>query len=366
MPGQDAKFAESAGAGGSDVRQGVGPGEQVARIAVDLGEHDQSDGEISGSVEDYGKQSQNRRREAEESAADGSTQNFISRAAPEARREGESRGQQPCQQKANSSNAHGNGPALAQEALYRLAESMRSAKIAVDRAAEVSHVKTEDVLFTGPRLAQGAHTFGVQAWVEFALVGIKAGSQPHQRRRKQSAQQDERSDRSELLGEALCDFPGPRFQQHFWQRHWCVLVHRRAARARGRTVSVASGFGVVNLFHGVHAAVGFGEQALDVETILRTECRAYAQGNQVAAGNFPARLDGQLIQAAGLFAGSLRTHPRSNDHEFISAHASNIIVASAGFLQMAGKVLQQVIAFEMAIEIVNLLEVVEVADHYGE
>ncbi len=56
MPGQDAKFAESAGAGGGDVRQDVGLGEQVAGIAIDLGEDDQSDGEISGRVEDDRKQ----------------------------------------------------------------------------------------------------------------------------------------------------------------------------------------------------------------------------------------------------------------------------------------------------------------------
>jgi len=32
-----------------------------------------------------------------------------------------------------------------------------------------------------------------------------------------------------------------------------------------------------------------GEQALDVETIRRTEGRSHAQANQVAAGNFSAR-----------------------------------------------------------------------------
>jgi hypothetical protein len=57
-------------------------------------------------------------------------------------------------------------------------------------------------VFTGARLAQGAHTFGVQAGVEFALVGIETGSQAHQRGRKQSAQQDEPSDRPKVP----CDF----------------------------------------------------------------------------------------------------------------------------------------------------------------
>src|SRR5260370_267710 len=84
MPGQDANFTESPGAGGSDVREGVGLGEQVPRIAVDLGEHDQSDGEISGSVEDYGKQGQHRRRNTEKSATDAGSENFISPPPPEA------------------------------------------------------------------------------------------------------------------------------------------------------------------------------------------------------------------------------------------------------------------------------------------
>ncbi len=56
---------------------------------------------------------------------------------------------------------------------------MRSAEIAVDGAAEVAGVKAENVVFTGARLAQGADTFGVEAGVEFALVGIEAGSQAH-------------------------------------------------------------------------------------------------------------------------------------------------------------------------------------------
>src|SRR6266481_73418 len=189
MPSQNANFAESPGAGGGDMRQGVSLGEQVPRIAVDFGEHDQCDSEISGSVEDYGQQGQYRRRNAEESAADGGPQNFISRAVPEAGGESGSRGKQPCQQKANANHAHGDRPTLAQKTLYRLAESMRRAKIAVDGAAEVSGIKAEDVVFTGARLAQGAHTLGVQAGIEFALIGIEAGSQAHQRGRNQSTQQ---------------------------------------------------------------------------------------------------------------------------------------------------------------------------------
>src|SRR5271166_4820295 len=72
------------------------------------------------------------------------------------------------------------------------------------------------------------------------------------------------------------------------------------------------------------------------------------------------------MQAAGLFAGILRTQARSDQYKFISAHARKIVVATAGVPQLLGKTLQQVVAFEVAVEIVNLLEIVEVADHHRE
>src|ERR1700687_3245670 len=71
-------------------------------------------------------------------------------------------------------------------------------------------------------------------------------------------------------------FQGCIFGDDILGRVMTVLVHRCSAPARGRKVRIANGLGVVNLFHGVHASVGFGEQTLDVETILRTECRAHA------------------------------------------------------------------------------------------
>src|SRR5258708_20315780 len=207
MPRQDAKFAESPGACGGDVRQGVSLGKQVPRIAVDLGEHDQSDSEISGSVENYGKQGQHRCRNAEESAADAGTENFISWTAPKAGGEGESRGQQPCQQKANASDTHGDGPALTQETLYRLAESMRGAEIAVNRVAEVAGIKAENVVFTSARLAQAAHTFAVPAALEFPLVAIQTASHAHQRGRKHPAKKHDHADRSKFLCEGPYDCP---------------------------------------------------------------------------------------------------------------------------------------------------------------
>ena len=71
------------------------------------------------------------------------------------------------------------------------------------------------------------------------------------------------------------------------------------------------------------------------------------------------------MQPAGLLARSFRAESGSDDHEFIAAHAGDIIVAAVDFPQSRAEILQQVVAFEVAIEIVNLLEVVEVAHHHG-
>ncbi len=152
-------------------------------------------------------------------------QNFISGTPPEAGGEGESRGEQPCQQKADASHAQGDGPALAQKSLYGLAEGVRRAEIAVHGAAQVAGVKAEDVVFSGARLAQGAHAFGIQAGIEFTFVGIEAGSQADQRRRKQSAEQDERGDGSQFSREACVRFSMPRFLR----RIFCIEPTWRAS-----------------------------------------------------------------------------------------------------------------------------------------
>ena len=123
---------------------------------------------------------------------------------------------------------------------------------------------------------------------------------------------------------------------------------------------------MVNLLHGIHAAIGLGEQAFDVETVLRTKRRPDAEAHQFAAGNFSARFDRQLVKAASFFVGCFCAQPGSDHDEFIAAHARDIIVAAADFLHAIGKILEQVVAFEMPVEIVNLFEVVEVADHHSE
>src|SRR5271156_5140904 len=123
---------------------------------------------------------------------------------------------------------------------------------------------------------------------------------------------------------------------------------------------------MVELLHGVHAAVGFGEQAFNVKTILRTEGRSHAQGDEFAPGDLFAGFDRELIQTAGLFAGRFRAQSRSDYYEFISTHAGDVIVAAADFLEMESKTLEQVVALEVAVEVINLLEVVEIANHHSQ
>jgi small neutral amino acid transporter SnatA (MarC family) len=66
-------------------------------------------------------------------------------------------------------------------------------------------------MFAGAGLAQSANAFRVQAGIEFAFVGIEAGSHANERRGQQSAEQDECGH----CTQAPRDFP----EQHFPARH---------------------------------------------------------------------------------------------------------------------------------------------------
>src|SRR5580704_3173711 len=78
-----------------------------------------------------------------------------------------------------------------------------------------------------------------------------------------------------------------------------LLAHRGPARTG---VWLARGdCGVMNLLHGIHAAVGFGEQALYIESVFRAECCSNAECDQFAAADLASRLDSRLIEALRLF-----------------------------------------------------------------
>src|SRR5271166_4853770 len=122
----------------------------------------------------------------------------------------------------------------------------------------------------------------------------------------------------------------------------------------------------MKLLHRVHAAISFGEQTLYVETILRAKGCADTQRDQIAAGNLISRLDSECIQAASLFNARILAQAGSNNHKFVTTHAGDVVIASAGLVQVGGKILEQVVAFEVAVEVVDLLEIVEVANHDGQ
>src|SRR5579862_5502805 len=135
------------------------------------------------------------------------------------------------------------------------------------------------------------------------------------------------------------------------------LIHTRAARARGRELRVGSGIGVVKFFHGIHAAIRFREQALHIEAILGTERSAYAESHQVSAGNLVSCRDGELVQAGRFFGAVVLLQSRSDHNEFVAAHTRNVIVAATHLIQASGKILEQIIAFKVAIEIIDLFEI---------
>src|SRR5436305_12781641 len=79
------------------------------------------------------------------------------------------------------------------------------------------------------------------------------------------------------------------------------------------------GFGMMDLLHRIHAAVGFCQQAFHVGAIFRTEGHADAERDDVASADMPSGLDRGLVQAIGLVFGSLVNETWSSNHERVHA-----------------------------------------------
>ena len=122
----------------------------------------------------------------------------------------------------------------------------------------------------------------------------------------------------------------------------------------------------MNFFYGIHAAVGLGEQGLDLVAVFWTECRSHAQRDYVAAAAVASGLNGGLIQAIRFFLRGFRSETESGDHEFIAAHASDVIVAAAGIFQANAELAQKFVSLQMTERVIDLLETVDVADHDGQ
>src|SRR3954447_19628844 len=87
-----------------------------------------------------------------------------------------------------------------------------------------------------------------------------------------------------------------------------------------------SGVRMMNLFHRVHAAVCFGEEAFHIEAIFGTEGHADTQSDQIASANVTPGSDSCLVEPLGFFLRRLRSQAGSGNHELVPAHAGNVVV----------------------------------------
>src|ERR1035438_1948647 len=72
----------------------------------------------------------------------------------------------------------------------------------------------------------------------------------------------------------------------------------------------------------------------------------------------------ELVEAVRLIETVVLFHSWSDHNKFVAAHSCNVIVAAIHFIQASSEIFEQIVAFKVAIEIIDLLEIVEVADHY--
>src|SRR5579863_6082466 len=90
-----------------------------------------------------------------------------------------------------------------------------------------------------------------------------------------------------------------------------------------------------------------------------------AERKNVFGANFKSCLFCQFSQLIGLLGGCVGRQAGSDDHKFVSAHASDIIVFTASLLQSLSKEAQDAVALQMAKAVVDLFESIHVADHDG-
>ena len=116
----------------------------------------------------------------------------------------------------------------------------------------------------------------------------------------------------------------------------------------------------------IHAAIGFGEQFLGIEAVLRIHRAAHAERKDVFLADFLPDLAGEVAHLVGFLQGGFRVQSGGDHNKLVSAHAGHIVVFAARLPQGLGEQTQHAIAFEVAEAIVDLLEPVHVANHDGE
>jgi len=302
-------FRPVRGAGGGDVRQFVGFGQQAPRIAVDLGKHDQRDGKISGAL---------RITESRARTAAGMqrkrAQVIPSSRIPEhatAGGEGSSNASKPRQQQANAGHAQSDRPALAQKALHGLAEGMRSAEIAVPGGAKIPGVVAENVVFA-PRDWRKART----------LSALRPGSSSRSSESKPERgapawpKAGRRAGRSRRSRPGAGRFSRKRFPRcRFRYEHHSVLIHRCGARARLRRVRSPLGSEWCASFTEYMRRSASASKG-STQNHPAGKRRRHAHAHQIASSDLPARFNRQQMQrlAFSLAASGLSPERRSRIH----------------------------------------------------
>src|SRR6266853_6406113 len=143
-----------------------------------------------------------------------------------------------------------------------------------------------------------------------------------------------------------------------------LLVHRYSSVTPQGQARLTFGPTVVNLLHGVHAAIGFSQQSFRIDAVLWTKRCSYAQTEQVFSANLPPNLGCQLVQFFGLLHRRFWLKSGSNNHELVATHAGYIVVPTAYILELRSKLAQHFVAFQMSVAVVNLFKTIQVTDHY--
>src|ERR1700676_4334463 len=116
----------------------------------------------------------------------------------------------------------------------------------------------------------------------------------------------------------------------------------------------------------IHPAVGLAQQSLGIGSVGAEDSAAYTKSHHALAANVHSSFNHKPIQVLNLDLGGSRGKSWHDEHEFVAAHAGDIVVASTGSLEFAGNVGEQLIAHQVAEAVVHLLKTVQVANQNGQ
>src|SRR5215469_10982489 len=121
------------------------------------------------------------------------------------------------------------------------------------------------------------------------------------------------------------------------------------------------------LFRQVHATIRLAEQAVGVGAILGEDGVADTKAQRdIADADDLSSLSGNGLKLLDFLSDLILLEAGQDQDELVAAHARDIIVLAAAFLQPFGNTAQQAVAFQMAQLVVDLLEAVHVTDQHDQ